>query len=168
MYLYESNLLYICTEYNINSQKVRCTCFYVSSSNFAFPHALDPLANSLKSTNVLEERVNAWGFECELNYVFHASIDWATGLVALEVLVILLLIQIKLVNNLATYPSVELVCSVLLHLNVLHLAVAYEDLPDSVLLLQVRVVLYLKSVFVTQVLQDNTSSSTFFLSLVMV
>jgi hypothetical protein len=88
-----SDLFHVSSEHNVDGQEVGRAGFDEATADFAFPHALHPLANALKSADILEQRVNLRRLECERHHLVFVAEDLILWLVAIKVLVIFLYTQ---------------------------------------------------------------------------
>ena len=86
-----SDLLYVGPEDDIYRECVLCARLDVTAGELALPDGLNPLANALQCANILQQGVNAWRFESELNDNLLSTVDSTLGVITLEVWVLALL-----------------------------------------------------------------------------
>ena len=85
-----SDLLHISPEDDIYRECILCARLNITTRELALPDGLNPLANALQSADVLQQGVNAWRFESELNDNLLSAIDSALGVITLEVWILAL------------------------------------------------------------------------------
>lgn len=87
-------------------------CIDKATTHLEFPTALNPLADALKSGDILKQRVRLRMIEGELDDKFLSSSKLAFHVVTFEVLCVFL----KSITTIITYPRHQLVCPRLLEL----------------------------------------------------
>ena len=85
-----SDLLHVGPEDDIYRECISCSWLDITTRELALPDGFDPLANALQSADVLQQGVNAWRFESELNDNLLSAIDSALGVITLEVWILAL------------------------------------------------------------------------------